>query len=266
MATVDVGHGVRLFVQDWGTGKPIVFIHGWPFSHRQFEYQMVPLALRGFRVVGVDLRGFGYSDKPWTGHDYDTWAADVARVLAAFDLRDVTLAGFNMGGAIAMHYAATLNDPRVTRLALLAAAGPSLAQRPDHPRGVPREQLDGMVRTEALDRARFKRQFGAQLFHKEVSAELARWLERIGLEASARASLRGLEELRDRDLRGELRGIRVPVRIFHGVHDQVVPFALGEEQAQLIRGATLVRFEDSGHALFYEERDKLTEELARFAA
>ena len=113
----------RKLVFHRGEGKPIVLVHGWPSSHLIFEYQMVALAERGYRVVGLDLRGFGQSDKPWHDNDFDTWATDLGAVIAALDLRDATLAGYSMGGAIAMHYAATRQEQRVTKLALLAAAG-----------------------------------------------------------------------------------------------------------------------------------------------
>lgn len=266
MPRIEVSPGVQLYVQDWGEGRPMVLVHGWPLSHRSFEYQMVPLVQRGYRVVALDLRGFGWSDKPWEGNDFDTWAHDVGEVIRALDLNHVTLAAFSTGGAVAMHYVATAGDPRVTKLALLAAAGPCMTARPDNPKGIPPQVFDEFVQADLADRARFKHDFGAAFFHHPVSPELARWFEDMGMEVSAWASVRALEELRDRDLRPEMGRIRIPTRIFHGVHDRVVPFALGaEEQQRTIAGSTVVRFENSGHALFYEERDKLTEELARFA-
>jgi pimeloyl-ACP methyl ester carboxylesterase len=265
MPKVEVAKGVELFVQDWGAGPPIVFVHGWPLSHRMFENQMLFLADRGFRAIGIDLRGFGESAKPWDGNDYDTWARDTGKVIEALDLRDVTLAGFSMGGAIAMHYASR-NSPRVTRLALLAAAGPYMIAAPGNQHGVPRDAWNGFLQGEVADRAKLKRDFGESFFHNPVSPQLARWFEDIGMQASPRASLRGLEELRDRDLRSELAAIRVPTRIFHGVEDQIVPFALSGEQQRLIRGASVVRFENSGHGLFIDEKEKLNQELAKFAS
>ncbi len=288
MPFLEVDSGVRLFAQDWGSGKPIVFVHGWPFSHRMFEYQTLTLAQHGYRVIALDLRGYGQSDKPWEGNDYDSWATDLGAVIAALELRDVTLAGFSMGGAIAMHYVATRGDTRVTKLALIAAAGPCMVAGSDNPKGVPREVFDVLIEGDLADRAKAKRTFAQLAFHNypyltllqllyrsrsvtasvaadyHVSDELSTWFEQMGMEASPQASVRGLEELRDRDLRGELSAIRVPTQIFHGVHDRVVPFALGEEQQSLIEGAKVVRFEYSGHGVFYQEKDKLNEELMRF--
>ena len=124
---IEVKKGVRIYAQDWGAGKTIVFVHGWPYSHAMFDYQTLPLSRAGFRTVAIDLRGFGQSDKPYSGNDYDTWADDIGKVIKVLDLKDVTLAGFSMGGGICAHYVATHNDPRVTKLALLAAAAPAIS-------------------------------------------------------------------------------------------------------------------------------------------
>jgi pimeloyl-ACP methyl ester carboxylesterase len=259
MPMINVAKNVNLYVEDWGTGKPIVCVHGWPLSHRMFEYQAPAIVNHGFRVVTLDLRGYGQSDKPWEGNDYDTWANDIGQVIKELNLRDVTLAGFSMGGAIAMHYVATHKDARVTKLALLAAAGPCFIKKADNPGGVPREAWDRFIQAEMEDRAKFKHEFNKNFFNSSVSTELSHWFEAIGMEVSAHASLRGLEELGDRDLRQEISAISIPTRVFHGVKDRIVPFAMADEQKRLIKGAEVVRFEKSGHGLFYDEGEKLTE-------
>lgn len=262
---VDVGRGVRLHVQDWGSGKPIVLVHGWPSSHRIFERQLLGLAERGYRAIGIDLRGFGESDKIWDGNDYDTWAADLGAVIAALGLRDVTLAGYSMGGAIAANHIATSHDWRVSRLVLIGAALPSLAQGPDNPYGLPREAFDAMLQGLLADRAAFFSAFIPNLFATPVSAAYASWFTDLVMAASLRATVRGLEEGRDRNLRSALAAIDVPTTIVHGLQDNLVPFALAEEQQRLIQHATLVPFEHSGHGIFADEADRLTDELARIA-
>jgi non-heme chloroperoxidase len=264
MPMINVAKEVNVNVQYWGKGKPIVLIHGWPLSHRMFEYQAAGIVNHGHRAVAIDLRGYGDSDKPWEGNDYDTWASDLGKVIKERGLRDVTLAGFSIGGAIAMHYLATHNDPRVTKLALLSAAVPCLIKKADNPGGVPRQVWDGFLQAEMDDRAKFKHEFNKIFFANQVSQELSHWFEAIGMQVSAHASLRGLEELADRDLRSEMTTIKIPTRIFHGVKDKVVPFAMAEEQKRLIKGAEIVRFENSGHGLFIDEGDKLFEELVKF--
>lgn len=124
MPYVEVSPGVNVYVEDWGSGKPVFFIHGWPLSHRMFEYQFTQLPKQGYRCVGIDLRGFGKSDKPWGDYNYDIFADDVKLVLEALDLRDVTMAGFSMGGAITMRYMGRHFGERVSKVAFLGAAAP----------------------------------------------------------------------------------------------------------------------------------------------
>ncbi len=261
MRTISVAKNVSLYVQDWGAGKTIVFIHGWPLDHRVFEYQMVALAKRDCRVVAIDLRGFGNSDKPWEGNDYDTWATDIGKVIGELILRDVTLAGFSMGGAIAAHYVARRIDTRIAKLALIST--PIL-----NPIGAPedRQALEQTIKNIVNDRPRFNREQVDIMVNSSMSEENRAWFASIGMQASLRATLRGFEELRDRDLRPALVNIRIPTRFFHGVRDRVVPFSHAEAQVRLIKGATLIPFENSGHAIFYDEKDRLVEELEKFAS
>lgn len=264
MPIVTVDSNVDVFVQVWGEGEPVFLVHGWPLSSRMFEYQIPALVTHGFRVVAMDLRGYGLSDKAWSGNDYDTWANDIGRVIRALGLRDVALVGFSMGGAIAAHHVATDKDSRVSKLLLCAAAAPCMIKKADNPNGVPAELWHSFVEAEITDRAKFKHDFTANFFAAPVSPELSHWFEAIGMEADAHASLRGLEELRDRDLRSDLSKIRIPTRILHGVNDRIVPFGLGEEQHRLIARSELVRFERSGHGLFFDEKNKFTAEVLRF--
>ncbi len=260
MPKIDVGKNIHAFVEDWGAGKQIVFVHGWPFNHRMFEYQMTALALRDFRVIGIDLPGFGASDKPWAGNDYDTWANDVGKIMNGLALRDVTLAGFSIGGAIVAHRLARFRDTRVSKLSLLSAPLPTawLGQED-------KNIVDGYIEGLISDRYKFIHEFIQKMPNKTASREFIESLLSMGRQASLRACLRGLEEMRDRNLQAEMGNIRIPTRIFHGVKDSIVPFGLAEQQKRLIREATLVPFENSGHALFWDEKDKLVNEIAKFA-
>lgn len=261
MPYIEVERGVSLFCEDWGVGRPIVFVHGWPYTHRIFEYQMRGLAMQGYRVVGLDLRGFGRSDKPWDGNNYDTWADDIGHVMKHLHLRDVLLVGFSMGGGIVAHFAGTRDDSRVTGLALLDAAAPAVAATL-----AARKTLQGFIDAAADDPAKFIHEFNLMCVNTQVSAEYLRWLDLIGMQASLRALLRGADELRDRDLSSELGNIRVPTRILHGRQDKIVPFAAAEAQRRMITNSILIPFDTSGHAIFWDAKDRLTEELARFAA
>lgn len=259
MSYIEVEPNIRVFAQDWGSGKPIVFIHGFPFSHRIFEYQMAMLAEKGYRTVGIDLRGFGQSDKPWNGCDYETWTSDIRKVIEALELRDVTLIGFSMGGAIATHYVGTQQDSRVTKLALLGAATPIAAPKPDD-----KQLLENLIGAALADSASFAYGFVQNAFHKPISEKLHQFYADMGTTASLRALVRALEELRDRDLVAEVSSIQLPTLICHGIHDTVVPIAAGEAQAQLIKGSKFLRFESSAHGIFFEEKERLVQELVNF--
>lgn len=269
MPRIEVEPGVGLLVADLDPGPSrrgtVVLIHGWPASHRMWEFQLIDLPARGVRCVALDLRGFGASDRPWAC-GYDIWADDLLRVMESLGLRDATLAGFSMGGAIAMRFMARHGSAGlVSRLALLAAAGPMMRHAPDNPSGVPREQYDGLIAGLRADRPKTLAGFGQAFFGTPPSPELGAFMGSIAWEASPWATIRGAEELRDVDQREALPRIRVPTLVCHGKRDAIVPFAMGETQVGLIPGARLVPFEASGHALFAEEATKLNGELAAFA-
>lgn len=261
MPRISVARNVELYFEDWGAGKTFVFIHGWPMDHRIFEYQMMALAKRDCRVVAIDLRGFGQSDKPWEGNDYDTWATDIGKAISDLILRDVTLVGFSMGGAIVAHYVSRRIDTRIAKLALLSTPLLYPSSRPED-----RKTLEGNMKALLEDRPKFMRDHVKNMVNTAMSSENREWLASLGMQASLRACVRGSEELRDRDLRPALGNIRIPTRFFHGAMDEIVPLSLAESQVGLIKGAGLVRFETSGHALYWDEKDKLVDELEKFAA
>jgi pimeloyl-ACP methyl ester carboxylesterase len=263
---VEIEPNIHLHIRDWGQGKTIVFIPGWPLSHEMFEYQFIQLPLHGYRCVGITMRGFGKSSKPWGEYNYDVFADDIKKTLEALDLRDVTLAGHSMGGAIALRYVARYNSERVSKLALFGAAAPSFTKRPDFPYGLEPSAVDGFIRTCRANRAKLNEEFG-KIFFKEphtVGPKLAEWFQAMGMEASPQATKACLVTLRDTDLRDDLSKIKVPTVIFHSIQDKICLFGLAEVMSTGIKGAKLVRFENSGHGLFYEEKDKFNKELMNF--
>lgn len=265
MPYIEVDPGVKVFVQDWGTGKPIVFIHGWPLSHEMFEYQFMQLSQQGYRCVGIDLRGYGRSDKPWGDYCFDTLADDVKQVITALNLNRITLVGFSLGGAISVRYMGRHLGAYVSKLVLLGAATPCLTQKPDFPQGLDRAIYDRFLNACYTDRAKLNAEFGKATFHTALSPELSDWFTHLGMQASPHATAMGVVALRDADLRPDLATIQVPTLICHGVHDQVAPIKItGEVIHQSIHRSELVRFEQSGHGLFYDEKDKLNQALIDF--
>ncbi len=264
---VRVESDVSLFVEDLNPRgkKTIVFLHGWPGDHRLFEYQFHVLPQWGYRCIGVDCRGFGKSDKPWSGYEYDRLADDVRIVIETLQLQNVTLVGHSTGGAIAVRYMARHNGFGVSKLALLAAAAPSLIQRPYFPYGLPKQDVLDIIEGTYTDRPKMLRDFGEKFFYQKISEPFSDWFFQLGLDAAGWSTAKVSNTwLHEEQLFYDLRNIGVPTLILHGIHDQVCRFQLAEAQNQSIRNSKLVPFEHSGHGLFIDERDKLNKELAQF--
>jgi non-heme chloroperoxidase len=263
---VRVEPDVKIYVEDLnpGGGKPILFIHGWPANHNLFEYQFDQLPKQGYRCIGIDLRGFGNSDKPWKGYDYDRLADDVRAVVDALKLQNFTLAGHSVGGAIAIRYMARHNGHGVSKLALFAAAAPSFTKRPNFPYGQTKQAVDDLIEGTYNDRPKMLQGFGDMFFFQLITRPFSDWFLQLGLQAAGWSTAAVAVSLRDETLFSDIGKIRVPTLILHGVHDKVCPFPLAEAQKEGIKNAKLVPFENSGHGLFWEERDKFNKELARF--
>jgi len=265
MTRIEVADGVELHVHDIGTGDPIVFVHGWPLDHRMFESQYPHLLDEGMRCIGIDLRGFGESDKPYGEYGYDTFADDVKAVLEAMDLDDVTLVGFSMGGGVVTRYMGRHDGAHVDRLALLGAASPCLIERPDYPQGLPEGALDDFIAGARAARPELMTQITELLFHQEQSEELKRYLWTLGMQASQQATVAAAETFRDADLRPDMASITVPTLVCHGTHDEIVPFDVAAPVLDDgIESADLVRFEESGHGLTADEPEKLNRTLTDF--
>jgi len=284
---IEIDDNIFLHIRDWGEGNTIVFIPGWPFGHEMFEYQFTKLPHHGCRCIGISMRGFGKSSKPWGEYTYDVFADDLQSVLDSLALRDVTLVGFSMGGAIALRYMARHKGDRIANLVLCGAAAPYFTTRTGFPLGIEPGAVESLIELCYSDRARLNADIGKIFFSNSntVSPQLLDWFQSLGMEASPHATAACLATLRDSDLREDMQSVNVPTILFHGLHDQVCPFELAETMtapteamsngaeampaeeeaaAGWIRDAKLIRFENSGHALFYEERDKFNAELMNF--
>lgn len=247
--------GVKLAVYDRNRNaeETVFFIHGWPLSHHIFEYQTNLLAQRGFRVVSMDLRGFGESDAPACGYGYDQMADDIYQVVRALNLSDFTLAGFSMGGAIVLRYMNRYRGYGVKKLALLAAAAPRFTLTEDFPYGNAAETVDSLLWQIETDRAQFSEDFSRKLLYSPHSDAIKNWFQQISQKADSVATIETGKALRDEDGRTDLSCVCVPTAIFHGTKDEVVPFELAQVQQKGIQGAQLFPFEYSGHGVFYDE-------------
>jgi Predicted hydrolases or acyltransferases (alpha/beta hydrolase superfamily) len=264
---IEVEKGVKLHVTDLGEGQPIVLIHGWPLSDEMYEYQYQYLSRKGFRVIGITLRGFGKSDKPYGKYDFDVFSDDIKVVLDKLKIENALMGGFSMGGTVVLHYVTKYNSAHVGKLALFGAAAPSWSKRYGFPNGVPADAAENLIKATMTDRQNLVAGLGAAFQAKEgnISKNMERWIERISLDASPYATTESIKSLRDLDLRPQLSKINIPVAIFHGVQDKSCPFVWAEDLQKGIKNSKLIRFENSGHALFLEEVDKFNTELEKFA-
>lgn len=263
---IEVEKNVRLHVSDLGEGNPIILIHGWPFSNAMYEYQYAALIKNGFRAIGVTLRGFGQSDKPYGKYDYDVFAQDIKAVLETLQIDNAVLCGFSFGAATAIRFIAKYPNEHICKLALFGAAAPCEVRRDDFPYGLPVEVLNSLIELNSSNRPRLIEEFGKLFAATETALpkEIFNWLASIQFQSSQYAMEQGLIMIRDSDLRSDLGKISIPVAIFHGKLDKLCPFDLAEQLHSGIKNSKLIAFENSGHALFLEESQKFNDELIRF--
>ena len=264
---IEVEPNVRLHVTDAGIGRPVVLIPGWPLSDEMYEYQYNDLINNNFRVIGITLRGFGKSDKPYREYNYDIHALDIKKVLVKLDIKDAVLCGFSMGGAIAIHFVSTYNGAHISKLVLAGAAAPIWTQRKDFPYNLPQSAVDDLIKLNYKDRPKLLSDF-AKIFsaaENSLSEGLGNWLNGICISASSYATAQCLIALRDTDLRSDLAKIKIPTLIMHGKKDKICSFDLAGQMKAGIADSKIVAFENSGHSLFLEETDKFNAELIKFA-
>ncbi|NUJ19632.1 alpha/beta hydrolase [Bacillus glycinifermentans] len=255
---VEVESGVHLYVEDINpeSSEAVVFLHGWPLSHKQFEYQFNVLPAQGYRCIGIDWRGFGHSDKPMDGYRYNRLADDIRIVVDALQLDSFILAGHSTGGSIAIRYMSRHKGHGVSKLVLIDAAAPV---------GFTKENADHLLNTALNDRPKMMREVTETFFFQYITQPFSDWFFHLGLQAAGWSTKAVIVMLRDEKLYADLPKISVPTLIIHGVHDKVIPFAQACELHQNIRNSELVPFQYSGHGPFWEEREKFNRILTQFA-
>lgn len=265
--TVD---NVSLFYNDWGTGRPVVLIHGWPLNSDFWEPQSIYLAANGFRVVAYDRRGFGRSEQPWTGYDYDTLADDLDALMQHLDLHDATLVGFSMGGGEVARYLSRHGAVRVAQAVLMSAVTPSLKKFNDNPDGIDQSVFDGLLKALETDRHGFLADFREGFFYGTsaepvVSRGVLDWYSFLSSQASLRAIIECARAWSDTDFRSDLSSITIPTLIMHGGSDVNVP---PEITAHLVRhmiaGARYIEYEGSGHAIGITDSQRVNADLLAF--
>lgn len=262
---------VRLHVEDTGgDGRPVVLISGWPLSASSWQAQVGPLRSAGYRVVAYDRRGFGRSEKPEGGFEYDTLSADLAGILDDLDLRDATLVGFSMGGGEVARYIASHGEERLRSVVFAAAVPPYLMKTDDNPEGPltaakAKEMEDGLK----ADRAAFFDQFTKDFFSakgvlKVTEAQRQEALA-VCLQSDQAAALGCMKAFATTDFRKDLEAIRVPSLILHGDSDGTVPFeGSGKRTHAAIAGSNLVVLPDAPHGCNVSHADDFNQALLEF--
>lgn len=273
MGTVTTSDGTTIFYKDWGPrdAPPLVFHHGWPLSADDWDNQMLFFLSHGYRVIAHDRRGHGRSSQPSTGHDMDTYAADVAAVTDALDLKDAVHIGHSTGGGEVAHYVARAKPGRVAKAVLLSAVPPVMVKSDSNPGGTPLEVFDELRAALAANRAQFYIDLPSGPFYgfnregAKVSQGLIDNWWRQGMRGAANAHYECIKAFSETDFTEDLKRIDVPVLVGHGTDDQIVPYAdAGPLSAKLLKNGTLKSYEGFPHGMHGTHPEVVNPDLLAF--
>jgi non-heme chloroperoxidase len=270
MATLTTREGVQIFYKDWGEGRPIVFHHGWPLCADDWDAQLMFFLAKGYRVIAHDRRGHGRSTQTDTGNDMDTYAADVAELAAALDLRGAVHIGHSTGGGEVARYVARHGAGRVAKAVLISAVPPIMVKTPANPGGLPIEVFDGFRTQLAANRAEFYREVPLPFygFNRPGATILegvrGNWW-RQGMIGGIKAQYDCIEAFSETDFTADLEAIDVPTLVMHGDDDQIVPIAdAGLLSAKIIKDAQLKVYPGYPHGMCTLHADEINADLLAF--
>ena len=260
----------KLYTKDWGKGRPVILLHGWPLSADSWDEAAMAIADAGMRAIAYDRRGFGRSDQPWDGYDYDTLADDLAAVIESTGANDAAIVGFSMGGGEVARYLSRHQGKGVAQAALISSVVPYMLKTQDNPNGVDQSIFKQMTEGMKEDRAHFfagffKDFFGAGMLSSPVSSEVLEWARNVAMQANFKATLACANAFATTDFRPDLAAFRVPTLIIHGTADKTVPIdATGRVAAKAIPNAKLIEYDGAPHGLFVTHKKQLTNDLLGF--
>ena len=265
-------HPVELHYEDYGSGKPVVLIHGWPLSGRSWEAQVPALVAAGHRVIAYDRRGFGGSSQPWSGYDYDTFAADLNELMTKLDLQHATLVGFSMGGGEVARYISTYGTKRVAKAVFAAAVTPYLYKSADNPDGgLDDATIAGFKGGISADRIAFLEGFSTNFFSAGGTLKVSQAQRAYALDIASIASPKGTLDcvlaFAHTDFRADLAKVTVPTLVIHGDADAIVPFEVsGARTHKAIAGSTLVLIKGAPHGFNLSHTAEFNKGLLDFLA
>lgn len=268
--TITLKDGTQLYYKDWGTGQPLMFHHGWPLSADDWDAQMMFFLARGYRVIAHDRRGHGRSTQTATGNDMDTYAADVAELVHALDLHNVTHVGHSTGGGEVIRYAARHGKGRVTRAVLISAITPGLLKTERNPDGIPLAVFDGLRGSTAQHRAQFYQDFTLPFYgYNRPGAKISQatrdnWW-RQAMMGGIKAQYDSIEAFSETEFYDDLKAINVPVLLLHSEDDQIAPFAITAARAiKLLQHGTLKKYPDLPHGMPATHPDQINADILTF--
>ena len=268
--TVTMKDGTRIYFKDWGTGKPVVFSHGWPLDADAWDAQMLFLVQKGYRVIAHDRRGHGRSDQPSHGNDMDTYADDLAAVLDALDVKEATLVGHSTGGGEVAHYIGRHGSSRVAKAVLIGAVPPIMLKTEAHPNGLPMSVFDGIRANVAANRSQFYKDLAVPFYgfnrpNAKVSQGMIDEFWREGMLGSIKGQYECIKQFSEVDYTPDLKKIDVPTLILHGDDDQIVPIdASARLSAKLVKHATLKVYAGAPHGMCTTHADQVNADLLEF--
>ena len=264
------GEAVNIYYEDLGKGKPIVLIHGWPLSGSMWEYQVTGLLDEGYRVITYDRRGFGKSDYPATGYDYETLAGDLQSLIAHLNLTDATLVGFSMGGGEIAKYFGKYGGAGVTKTVLISSVLPFMLKTSDNEDGIPQDIFDAMGHGMKTDRPSFLADFTKNFYsvgfiNKPISDAYINVAVNNAMTSSPVATLACANSFATTDFRADVVKINVPTLIIHGTEDKIVPIeASSDKTAKLLPAAQYKKYDGAPHGLWFTSQKELLNDLVEF--
>lgn len=262
--------GTRIYVKDWGKGRPVVFSHGWPLSADAWDSQMMFLASKGFRVIAHDRRGHGRSDQPWDGNDMAHYADDLAEVMMALDIKDASMVGHSTGGGEVAHYIGRHGTARVAQAVLIGAVPPIMLKTANNPGGLPMSVFDGIRAGVLADRSQFYRDLAVPFFgynrpDAKVSQGAVESFWRQGMLGSLKGQYDCVKEFSEVDYTEDLKKIDKPTLVLHGADDQIVPIADSAElSSKIVKGAVLKIIPGGSHGMCVSHADLVNAALLEF--
>ena len=270
MSKITVKDGTEIYYKDWGTGQPIVFHHGWPLSGDDWDTQMMFFLNQGFRVIAHDRRGHGRSSQTADGHDMDTYAADVAELTKALDLKNAVHVGHSTGGGEVIRYVAKHGQGRVAKAVLISAVTPLMIKTESNPDGIPLSVFDEIREGTGTRRTQYFQDFTIPFFgYNREGAKVSQGIRdnwwRQGMMGAIKAHYDCIKAFSETDFTEDLKSVDIPVLVMHGEDDQIVPFSLTAVKAvKLLKNGKLISYPGFPHGMPVTEAATINKDLLDF--